>query len=63
MISGEVESILRSKGVGKESIREVFDCLSICDMNRFSPETATVDQMKDFYRRVEAAIVRLDREL
>jgi hypothetical protein len=63
MISCEVEKILRGKGAGEEAVSDVFECLSVCDMKRFSPETATVDEMKAFLRKVESAIMRLEKEI
>jgi hypothetical protein len=63
MISEEVEKILREKGAGGDAVREIFECLSACDMKRFSPETATVDEMKTFLQKVESAIMRLEKEL
>lgn len=63
MISEEVEKILRGKGAGGDAVREIFECLSACDMKRFSPETATVDEMKTFLQKVESAIMRLEKEI
>jgi hypothetical protein len=63
MISDEVEKILLDKGAGGEAVRDVFECLSVCDMKRFSPETATADEMKAFLRKVESAIMRLEKEI
>jgi hypothetical protein len=63
MLSEEVRTILASKGVSEQSIQGVFDCLSVCDMKRFSPDTATPDEMKHFFKTVETAIMRLEKEL
>jgi hypothetical protein len=63
MISGEVEAILRRKGVSEETARGFFDCLDTCDMKRFSPESATVEEMKAFFHKVETAIMKLEKEL
>jgi hypothetical protein len=32
-------------------------------MKRFSPETATADEMKMFLQKVESAIMRLEKEI
>jgi hypothetical protein len=63
MLSEDVRARLREKGVADETIKGVFDCLDTCDMKRFSPETATADEMKAFYRDAERAISKLDKEL
>lgn len=63
MLSEDVRGRLAERGVRPETIQAVFACLDVCDMKRFSPETATTDEMKAFYGEAEKAVSRLEREL
>lgn len=63
MLSEDVSARLSARGVRPETIQAVFACLETCDMKRFSPETATLDEMKAFYGEAEKAVSRLEREL
>jgi len=63
MLSEDVRGRLSERGVRPETIQAVFACLDTCDMKRFSPETATTDEMKTFYREAEKAVSKLEREL
>ncbi len=63
MLSDEVRSLLKSKNVSETLIQEYFDCLSICDLKRFSPESATEEEMKILLTRVEKLIGQLEKAL
>jgi hypothetical protein len=63
MLSEDVRGRLAEKGVGPATIQAVFNCLDVCDMKRFSTETATADEMKAFYSEAEKAVSKLEREL
>ncbi len=63
MLSEDVAGRLSERGVRPETIQAVFACLDTCDMKRFSPETAAVDEMKAFYSEAEKAVSKLEREL
>jgi len=59
MISDEVQPALQSRGVPQEVIDEYFACLHTCDLKRFSPAGATVEEMREFLERSEKAMGRL----
>ena len=63
MITEAVQKILRERGVPEETIQSYFDCLTTCDMKRFSPTGASEDEMREFFKKAEREIVRLDREI
>lgn len=63
LLSDEVRSLLKSKNVSDALIQEYFDCASICDLKRFSPESATVEEMKMLYSRVEKLLGQLEKVL
>ena len=63
MVAEDVQPLLRKKGVGEDAIGSYFACLAVCDMKRFSPASADESEMKEFFRKAEAAIVRMDKEL
>jgi hypothetical protein len=63
MIKEEVEKLLRERGLGDETIRNYFECLSVCELKRFSPEGATIEEMKAFFKQVETAIMKIEKEL
>ena len=60
-MSDEVAGRLRERGVPEETIREFLEVLQECDYQRFAPADATEDQMKAFYEKARAAIVRLEK--
>ncbi len=59
MISDEVQAVLRARGVAQEVIDEYFACLQVCDLKRFSPATATIEEMRGFLERAERGMGRL----
>ena len=63
MISDEVRSVLKSRGVSAEVIEETFIVLQTCDFQRFAPSDASEDEMRTFLKRTETVMSRLDREL
>ncbi len=63
MISDEVQSTLRSRGVAPEVIDEYFGCLQVCDLKRFSPAGATAEEMRAFLEKTESAMSKLNRSL
>jgi hypothetical protein len=63
MIADEVKALLRKRGADEESTASYFECLSVCDMKRFSPSGSTMEEMKTFLGTAEAAITRLGKAL
>jgi len=63
MISDQVRKDLMQRGVPADVISEVFDCLHVCDMKRFSPAETDESEMKVFLQRSEKALSRLDKAL
>ena len=63
MVTDDVRRELLKRRVKDDVAEEYFDCLSVCDMKRFSPSEADDEEMKIFYKRAEQAIVHLDKSL
>jgi hypothetical protein len=63
IISEDVKLLLRKRGVNEETILYVFNCLEICDMKRFSPSDADIDEMSEFLKKAQNAIIFLYREI
>ena len=63
LITKDVKEKLKGLGVSEKTINEYFECVNICDIKRFSPETSTHDEMKSFIKRAEDAIDLLNREM
>ena len=61
LITDEVESLLRERGIEKESVSNYIECLQTCDFQRFTPSDSDNGQMKDFFEKVKKAIVNLDK--
>ncbi|MCD6115687.1 protein BatD [bacterium] len=62
-ITNDVKIRLKKRGIADSTIKEYFDCISVCDMKRFSPEKSSVKEMNAFLLRAEKAIDSLSREL
>ncbi len=63
MISDPVKDMLKSRGVEEKVIESYFECITVCDMKRFSPQTAAEEEMQQFLKKAESAIAGLDRAL
>ena len=63
MIADEVKALLRRRGADEESVASYFECLSVCDLKRFSPSGSSKEEMKTFLATAEAAITRLGKAL
>jgi len=63
MITENVQKLLRERGVKEEAVANYLDCANTCDLKRFSPAGADLNEMKDFLKRAENAIVELDRQI
>jgi hypothetical protein len=63
MVTDDVRRELLKRNVKDDVADAYFDCLSVCDMKRFSPSEADDEEMKALYKRAEEAIVQLDKSL
>ena len=57
----QIISELSSKGVEKQRIDEIIGHLEQCDYARFAPTSSGTDEMKNFLKSVEKAIVKLEQ--
>jgi hypothetical protein len=57
----QIISELTQKGVVKERIDETIQLLEQCDYARFAPTSSGIDEMDDFLKSVEKAIVKLEQ--
>ena len=63
MVHDDVQKRLRGRGLSEDAIAAYFDCLAVCDRQRFAPSAADAGEMQGFLGRVERAMVGLDRGL
>jgi hypothetical protein len=63
MISGEVQGMLRKKGVHEETIKAYFDCLHFCDMKRFAPMDTDETEMRKCLKIAASTMTRLEKEI
>lgn len=61
IITDEVETLMRERGVDEQVIKKYMNCLRICDYQRFAPATAKLDDMKKFLNEAKQAIVELEK--
>lgn len=63
LITDEVDSMLRSRGIKDETVTGYVECLRTCDFKRFAPSESENGEMKDFFERAKKAIISLDKEI
>ncbi|NIR47828.1 protein BatD [candidate division KSB1 bacterium] len=63
LITDEVDSVLRSRGIREETVANYLDCLRTCDFKRFAPSDADNGEMKVFFEKARKAIIALDKEI
>lgn len=63
MLSDEIRVLLKPKNISDTLVEDYLDCLSICDLKRFSPESSTEEEMKVLLSRVEKLISQLEKAL
>jgi hypothetical protein len=63
MIADEVKALLRQRGTDEDAVSGYFECLSVCDLKRFSPSGSSKEEMKTFLATAEAVITRLGKAL
>ncbi len=63
MLSADLQRLVRERKVREETVSEYFDCLSVCDLKRFSPSDADGREMQAFLERAEKAVGQMEREL
>ncbi len=59
LISDQVGALLDEKGVPSEVRDDYFDCMRVCDMQRFAPSQASKTEMAEFLERAERAMGKL----
>ncbi|RMF63055.1 MAG: protein BatD [Calditrichaeota bacterium] len=63
LITDQVETMLRERGIQAETVSNYIDCLQTCDYKRFAPTEADRDEMKAFFDKARKAIIALEREI
>ncbi len=63
LISHEIRHRLLAAGVSVELVNEALDCRDICDRNRFSPHSTSLDKKEEFLGRVERCLTALGSQL
>ncbi len=61
IITDEVESLMRSRGVDETVIKQYLNCLQICDYQRFAPANSRLEEMKRFFEQAKQAIIALEK--
>jgi hypothetical protein len=62
LMKEDLNKLWLDRGVSEKSVQAYLDCLSVCDMQRFSPVGTNTDQMSEFLSRAEQAIVGMQME-
>ena len=63
MLSTDLQRLVRERNVREETVSEYFDCLSVCDLKRFSPADTDEREMRGFLEKAEKAVGQMEREL
>jgi hypothetical protein len=63
LIREDVRTRLAERGVSDEVTRAYFDCLGVCDRQRFAPSGMDAAEMQAFLARAEQVMTDLDREI
>jgi len=63
LITKDAAARLKSRGVPEQIITEFFDCVKLCDLNRFSPMESAEQERTAFLQRAEAVLDIMNREL
>ncbi|MBN1823452.1 MAG: protein BatD [Endomicrobiales bacterium] len=58
-----LNELLSSRGTGAETMTNICEILSECDMVRFAPTSVTEEMKKSIYEKASITLTRLDREL
>ncbi|OPZ80930.1 MAG: hypothetical protein BWY77_00866 [bacterium ADurb.Bin431] len=61
ILSSELESRLRERGVAEGTIGEYLQLLKVCDYQRFAPSEVTLNQMQGIYKEAKEAIINLEK--
>ncbi|MFQ5636819.1 MAG: BatD family protein [bacterium] len=63
LMTDEVDSMLRERGVKEETVANYLTCLRTCDLKRFSPSTVDNNEMQNFIEKAKKALISLDKEI
>ena len=63
LISHEIRHMLLTAGVSAELVDEALACRDICDRNRFSPHSTSLEKKEVFLGRVERCLTALGSQL
>jgi len=63
LITEEVETMLRRRGISEAVVQEYLDCLKTCDFMRFAPSESDNGQMKVLFEKARKALINLDKRI
>lgn len=63
LITDEVDSMLKERGISNQIVLEYLACLQACDFQRFAPSESENGSMQIFFEKAKNAIISLDKEI
>jgi hypothetical protein len=63
LITDEVETMLRTRGISEDVVNRYLDCLRTCDFMRFAPAESNNGQLQGFFEKAKSAIISLDKAI
>lgn len=63
MMTEQVKNLLAEQKVEEKSVTEYFDCLQLCDYQRFAPASSGTAQMQSLYQKAKNVIIKLQKAL
>ncbi len=63
LMTDEIETMLKSRGVKEDIVSEYVNCLKDCEYRRFAPTENDNGELKAFFERSKKAIINLEKEI
>ncbi len=63
LITDQVDSVLRGRGINDEIVANFLECLNTCDYRRFAPGDSDNGEMRVFFDKARKVLINLDKEL
>jgi len=63
MMTEQARQLLAERKVEPQIVSAYFECLQVCDYQRFAPASSRIAQMQSFYQKVKNVIIKLQKAL
>ena len=63
LVSHEIQQMLLAAGATADLVEEALACRDICDRNRFSPQSTSLEEKEEYLGRVERCLTALGNQL